>query len=270
MGYAAGPFFPQQELESVRRARMQREGGPGSGPQGGKKSIGKTSSGKDIPHHSSSTYAEKTKLPKYSGAVSVHSAHGSDSGKLLRQRLPDWSKQDHTEAAQAHRDAADKAEKTWSKVADSAAQKTFGRPYQATDYHISGIASDKFDDSDKNKLRTAAHDASDHRSAADAHERAGKYARSGSQESREGGPGSGPHKGESVGVQSYSGAGKLFHGYRSHTVGEDRPYHILEGAGKNGGQWAAYEAKKSGGSRELAVFNSRAEAEDHAEASQPN
>lgn len=82
-----------------------------------------------------------------------------------------------------------------------------------------------------------------------------------------GGPGSGRHPGG--GAQRWAGSGKIFNGYHHHTVGEDRPYHILQGAGPHGGQWAAYEANRSGGSRELAVFNSKEEAEDHAHASQP-
>lgn len=210
MTYVGQAQLPQQELTSVRRLRESAAGidhcptcgsklapgqecakcGPAAptrehGTQGmkwgtrkEKPPIGKTQSGKDIPHGSHSTYTAHSKLPKYSGTVSVHSAHGSDAGKLLRSRLPDFSKQDHADAAQAHHDAASKADKAWSKTADDAAQKAFGRPFQATDYHISGIGSDKFDDKSKDKLRDLAHSASDHKSAADAHERAGRNARS--------------------------------------------------------------------------------------------
>ena len=70
------------------------------------------------------------------------------------------------------------------------------------------------------------------------------------------------------GRQNLGPGNKSFTGYHHSTVGESRPYHILEGFGKNGGQWAAREAKASRGSRELAVFNSRKEAEAHAHASQ--
>jgi hypothetical protein len=86
------------------------------------------------------------------------------------------------------------------------------------------------------------------------------------QQIKAGGPGSGPHPGG--GAQQYAGSGKMFTGYHHHTEGEDRPYHILQGAGKNGGQWAAYEAHKSGGSRELAIFNSQQEASEHVHHSQ--
>jgi len=39
MAYKAEQRMALPELESVRRFRESREGGPGSGPQGGKKSI---------------------------------------------------------------------------------------------------------------------------------------------------------------------------------------------------------------------------------------
>ena len=76
-------------------------------------------------------------------------------------------------------------------------------------------------------------------------------------------------RGKVGGSAKWKGKGRTFYGYRIATINEGRRYHILEGAGPHGGRWAAYEARPSGGSRELAVFNSRAEAEDHAYASQP-
>lgn len=75
-----------------------------------------------------------------------------------------------------------------------------------------------------------------------------------------GGPGSGRKPGFASGEQ--------FYGYRHHTTGESRPYHIWQGAGPNGGQWAAQEARRSGGTREFKVFNSMKEADEHAHLSQ--
>lgn len=59
-----------------------------------------------------------------------------------------------------------------------------------------------------------------------------------------------------------------FYGIRDSTVGHERPYHVLEGVGPHAGKWAAYEAKQRGGGQELAVYNSREEAEEHAHQSQ--
>jgi len=58
-----------------------------------------------------------------------------------------------------------------------------------------------------------------------------------------------------------------FTGYRVATLGESRPYHLIEGIGPHGGNWAAKEAT---GSRrgEMKVFNSRKEAEEHIRHSQ--
>lgn len=79
-----------------------------------------------------------------------------------------------------------------------------------------------------------------------------------------GGPGSGRHAGDGS-YGTYKGSGKTFVGYHHHTEDEDgpHPYNIIEGAGPNGGQWAAHEAYRSGGGRELAVFDSQKEAVEH-------
>jgi hypothetical protein len=139
--------------------------------------IGKTSSGKDIPGPGHGVYNDRQKMPKYNRPVSPANAHGRDGGKMLRQRLPEFTKQDHLDAHDAHLAAANEADKKWGEVADAAAKETFGRPYQATDYQISGIASDKFSDANKDKLRDLARTATDHREAATAHLFASQYMR---------------------------------------------------------------------------------------------
>jgi uncharacterized protein len=148
------------------------------GRWGGGDSIGKTSSGKDIPAANHKVYNEAQKMPKYNGKVSPANAHGRDGGKMLKQRLPEFTKQDHLEASKAHTEAAAAQEKTWNTEADKAAQETFGRPFQIGDYKISGIGSDKFSEASKDKLREAAHTATDHKEAALAHwHAAGKHGR---------------------------------------------------------------------------------------------
>jgi len=69
-----------------------------------------------------------------------------------------------------------------------------------------------------------------------------------------GGPGSGRRPGGG------------FTGYHVGTFGENRSYHLFQGAGRNGGQWQAKEADSS--RPEYKNFDSRAEAEDHIKNSQ--
>jgi hypothetical protein len=52
-------------------------------------------------------------------------------------------------------------------------------------------------------------------------------------------------------------------------AGGERPYKILQGGGLDKDLWAAYESTIVG-QRELAVYKTREEAEDHARASQPD
>jgi hypothetical protein len=122
-------------------------------------------------------YATRQKLPKYNVQVSPLSAHGSDTGKLLAGRLPGWTKADHLQQAELHTAEADRMMKEWGKVANDAAKETFGRPYQATDYRISGIASDQFSDEKKEQLRKLAAGQSRHKDAAYAHASAAKLRR---------------------------------------------------------------------------------------------
>lgn len=58
-------------------------------------------------------------------------------------------------------------------------------------------------------------------------------------------------------------AGTRFIGYRVAKLGDIHPYHILEGAGPWGGEWAAYEARGPRSQREFVKFGTRAEAEEH-------
>jgi hypothetical protein len=203
MAHRGVPFF-QQELTSVTRAREtllresfqnariarsirekgtkgmkwgQRKGKTKAEGPGGHQ-IGTTQSGKPIPHYNHPVYSQPQKMAKYNGPVNPLNAHGSDSGKMLRQRLGNWTKQDHLDAINAHTKLANAAKQQWGKVADAAAQKTFGRPFQVSDYQISGIGSDKFPPEYKNKLRELARAQTGHSSAADAHMRAQGRAKS--------------------------------------------------------------------------------------------
>lgn len=192
-------FFQQQELTSVKRAREaltrrsfedtvifrearaiergvkgmkwgQRKGkARAEGPSGHQ--VGTTQSGKPIPHFNHPLYSQPEKLAKYNGPVSPRQAHGGDGARMLKNRLQGWSKQDHLDAAKAHENMYNAAKQQWGKVADSAAQKTFGRPFRMTDYQTSGIGSDKFPEPYKNKLRELAHSMAGHSDATSLHNR---------------------------------------------------------------------------------------------------
>jgi len=127
---------------------------------------------KAVPPIDSPIYRDVAKLPRYNAKVSPLSAHGSDGGRLLAQRLPGWTKADHAAAAAAHEKLAVEMEKQWSVVANEAAQATWGRDYRITDYRISGIASDEFAKEHKDELRRLAQTLSAHKDAAHAHKAA--------------------------------------------------------------------------------------------------
>lgn len=84
---------------------------------------------------------------------------------MLRRRLPTWTRADHARQALAMERKADRCRRAWSREAEAAALETFGRPWQFTDYRISGIGSDEFTAERKERLRTLAHRQSDYRSA---------------------------------------------------------------------------------------------------------
>lgn len=176
--YARSADAPADEVRYSDDQPRDDNGRFGSGGGDHTEPIGQTSSGKDIPGPASTVYNEAQKMPKYNGLVSPSSAHGRDGGKMLKERLQDYTKQDHLEAYAAHTAAAAESEKKWGETVDKAAQETFGRPYSISDYKISGIASDKFSNENKDKLRDLARTTTDHKEAATAHwYAAGKHGR---------------------------------------------------------------------------------------------
>ncbi len=115
-------------------------------------------------------YHARVKLRYYNYAVSIFQATSDqDAARILQRLHPEWTTADHEELATRHREAADRQAAAWSRLVEAAAQETFGRPYQFTDYRISGIACDEFSDVNKDKLRFAAHAATYHSLASRAH-----------------------------------------------------------------------------------------------------
>lgn len=96
----------------------------------------------------------------------------ADGGKVLKRVNPIWSKEEHLTLAQQHQAAAVARRAQYSALLDEAAQETFGRPFQITDYQVSAIGREEFSEAKKEALRIAAHSATAHRALADAHRRA--------------------------------------------------------------------------------------------------
>lgn len=115
-----------------------------------------------------STYAERTKWPKYNGTVNVYSLGYSDSGRLLKRRLPTWSKDDHLHEAEALLAGAERQEDTYRKHIDREMKILDGEGISPGPL-ISGIISDKFPARVKDDLRRLAHHISQMRGAAAAH-----------------------------------------------------------------------------------------------------
>ena len=93
-------------------------------------------------------------------------------GKMLKQRLVGWTKADHLKAAADALRKADAMGRQWNKVVNQAAHATWGRGYQIGDYQVSGIASNEFSTTFKDRLRKLAQDASALKSIAYAHQKA--------------------------------------------------------------------------------------------------
>ena len=118
-------------------------------------------------------YDEKVKVPKYSGKVSVLSANDSRvAANILINLAPRMSKSEHARIASQYKDLANYLDQQWSKTADSAALRAWGRPFTILDYRVSGIGSNDFSESEKAKLRYFAHTATRAIKAAAAHKAA--------------------------------------------------------------------------------------------------
>lgn len=75
------------------------------------------------------------------------------AAKLLRDRLPSWTKEDHKAAASKLKQMYDKLQGQYERALDKAAKELWGRPFKISDYRISCIGSDNFSEKQKEKLR---------------------------------------------------------------------------------------------------------------------
>lgn len=115
-------------------------------------------------------YHEAIRLPKYNGPVNVIQAVTTiDAAHVLRRANPDWTPVDHLTLADLHATEAARQLMHYNSLLDQAANETFGRPFQPTDYRISAIGSELFSEEKKIALRHAAHAKTNHRAIASAH-----------------------------------------------------------------------------------------------------
>jgi nuclear transport factor 2 (NTF2) superfamily protein len=117
----------------------------------------------DIKHE---TYQALETPRGYTGKVTPLSADYHTAGRMLRQRLPHYDKQQHIDAAKHHITMGGEHDRAWAGVLGHAkASLKGGDPGPL----ISGIHSDKFSSAHKDELRHHAHTATNHYSAAFAH-----------------------------------------------------------------------------------------------------
>ena len=115
-----------------------------------------------------STYADRVRWPKYSGTQNVYTLGYNDSGRLLKRRLPTWTKDDHLHEAESLLAGADRQEDAYRKHIDREMKILDGEGISPGPL-ISGIVSDKFPARVKDDLRRLAHHISQMRGAAAAH-----------------------------------------------------------------------------------------------------
>ena len=110
-------------------------------------------------------YTQEFKLPKYNGKVTVMNGPAS----MILARSGKFDKMEHLKRADIFARAAENAEKMWSKTVEKASMETFDRPYEFSDYKVSGIARSEYSEKRKNQLRTLAHSMSIFKTLARAH-----------------------------------------------------------------------------------------------------
>ncbi len=109
----------------------------------------------------------------------VRLAHSnSDRAQVLKKMFRGWSKADHKNAAEQHREASIRWHRVWNKAADRAHRETFGKSARSVlDYKVSGIGRDEYPERYKTILRKAAQSASAHVIVSEAHAYAAKHLR---------------------------------------------------------------------------------------------
>jgi hypothetical protein len=122
-------------------------------------------------------YRTPVKVRGYNGKPTVMSAHGKDAGDVLIALQPETTRAQHAQLARGFEALSDSLSDDYNRTLDEAAQATWGRPWQVTDYRVSGIGSDEFSEEFKEKLRPLAYGMSQAETIAHAHAFAAKSRR---------------------------------------------------------------------------------------------
>ncbi|MGF6440310.1 hypothetical protein [Paraburkholderia youngii] len=116
-------------------------------------------------------YEVAVRLPRYTRNPSVNSAHSTaDAARILHKVMPPLTVAEHQALANVHLDMMATALTSWATIVNLACLETFGRPYQFSDYRVSGVARDEFTMERKEQLRLLSRAETRHRNAARAHD----------------------------------------------------------------------------------------------------
>lgn len=157
IGYIKGD--PKSSLEFMRAARVR--------VHVRKDALGETNPTSTY-NLESPIYLERERRPKWNVKVGPL-MDPDEGGRILRRRLPHFTKADHESAARWFAADSKRARAQWSALMGSEHKRVFGRAMEATDYKISGIGREEYSERAKAKLRELAHYGTNAAAAAAAH-----------------------------------------------------------------------------------------------------
>lgn len=115
-------------------------------------------------------YTTLHKMPRWTVKVSVFS--DGDVGAKIVRKYSNLTKAEHIRLIKFHHFAAKRVQKLYSALLERAAQETWGRAWQFTDYRVSGIGSDEFSEPMKKVLRKTAWAITQHQHLSYVHQKA--------------------------------------------------------------------------------------------------
>jgi hypothetical protein len=115
-------------------------------------------------------YTEAEKVPKWTCLIRpIGAGDAAAHARILRRRLPEWTKRDHKRAREFWTGQAARMGTEWSILFNTAFLETHGHAPEFHDYRISGIGDDRLPESVKDRLRDLAHGQTHAKAAAEAH-----------------------------------------------------------------------------------------------------
>jgi hypothetical protein len=117
-----------------------------------------------------SVYHQTTKLRGWNCKTAALRCHDAKiAARLIRRFGPTWTSQEHASIARYHTHRAEKLLAVYKRVLERAALHSLGRPWQFTDYKVSGVGRDEFSEAHKRVLRHCIHRSYEHEDMAEAH-----------------------------------------------------------------------------------------------------